>query len=105
MINTTRNFDSLKNVTQEKAATNATNESSINTTRNFDPLKNVTKTIAATNATNESSINNARIFDSLKDIAEKKAVTDGKVKVVDTAKSSIMQKDSKTGRVSIGYRP
>ena len=60
--------------------------------------------MAANNTTNVSSINNTRIFNSLKDIAEKKAVTGGRVTVVDTAKSSIMQRDSKTGRVSIGYR-
>ena len=59
---------------------------------------------AATNATNASSINNTRISNALKEIAEKKAVTGGRVTVVDTAKSSIMQRDSKTGRVSIGYR-
>ena len=89
---------------EKKATTNATNESSINNTRNSESLKNVTKKRAANNTTNVSSINNTRIFNSLKDIAEKKAVTGGRVTVVDTAKSSIMQRDSKTGRVSIGYR-
>ena len=103
-INNTRNFESLKNVTKKKAANNTTNASSINNTRIFNSLKNVTKKRAANNTTNVSSINNTRIFNSLKDIAEKKAVTGGRVTVVDTAKSSIMQRDSKTGRVSIGYR-
>ena len=103
-INDKRNFTSLKDVAEKKAKTNATNTTSINNTRNFDSLKDVTKKKAATNATNASSINNTRISNSLKDMAEKKAVTGGRVTVVDTAKSSIMQRDSKTGRVSIGYR-
>jgi len=102
-INDTRNFDSPKNVTKKMAAANATNVSSINNARIFDSPRNATKKMAANNATNDS-INNARIFNSLKDIVEKKAVTGGEVTVVDTAKSSIMQRDSKTGRVSIGYR-
>jgi hypothetical protein len=88
----------------KKAATNATNASSINNTRIFSSLKDMPDKKAATNATNASSINNTRISNALKDIAEKKAVTGGRVTVVDTAKSSIMQRDSKTGRVSIGYR-
>jgi hypothetical protein len=60
--------------------------------------------MAANNTTNASSIYDKRKIDLLKDLSEKKAATGGKVTVVDTAKSSIMQKDSKTGRVSIGYR-
>lgn len=103
-INNTRIFDSLKDMPDKKAATNATNTTSTNITRNFDPMKDIAEKKAATNATNTTSINNARIFNSLKNIAEKKAVTEGRVTVVDTAKSSIMQRDSKTGRVSIGYR-
>ena len=93
-----------RDTAEKKSAANATSASSINNTRNLDSLKDVTKKKTATNATNASSINNTRISNSLKDIAEKKAVTGGRVTVVDTAKSSIMQRDSKTGRVSIGYR-
>ena len=103
-INSSRNFDSLKNVTKQITATNTTNVSSTNNTRNFESLKNVTKKMAANNTTNASSIYDKRKIDLLKDLSEKKAATGGKVTVVDTAKSSIMQKDSKTGRVSIGYR-
>ncbi len=103
-INNTRTFNSLKDMPEKKAATNATNASSINNTRNVNSLKDTPDKKAATNATNASSINNTRISNALKDIAEKKAVTGGRVTVVDTAKSSIMQRDSKTGRVSIGYR-
>ena len=103
-INITRNINSLKDMPDKKAATTATNTTSINITRNFDSLKDVTKKTTAINATNASSINNTRISNALKEIAEKKAVTGGRVTVVDTAKSSIMQRDSKTGRVSIGYR-
>ena len=102
--NISRNLDSLKNVTKQITATNTTNVSSTNNTRNFESLKNVTKKMAANNTTNASSIYDKRKIDLLKDLSEKKAATGGKVTVVDTAKSSIMQKDSKTGRVSIGYR-
>jgi hypothetical protein len=102
--NNTRNINSLKDMPDKKAATNATNASSINNTRNINSLKDMPDKKAATNATNASSINNTRISNALKEIAEKKAVTGGRVTVVDTAKSSIMQRDSKTGRVSIGYR-
>ena len=103
-INDTRDFTSLKDVAEKKAETNATNASLINDTRNFTYQKSVAEKKAATNATNAPSINKTRISNSLKDIAEKKAVTGGRVTVVDTAKSSILQRDSKTGRVSIGYR-
>ena len=97
--------ENLTRETAEKeAAINATNESSINNTRNFDSLTDVTKKTTAINATNTTSINITRISNFLKDIAEKKIGTGGRVTVVDTAKSSIMQRDSKTGRVSIGYR-
>jgi len=103
-INNTRIFNSLKDVAEKKAETNATNASLINDTRIFTSQKSVAEKKAATNATNASSINKTRISNSLKDIAEKKAVTGGRVTVVDTTKSSILQRDSKTGRVSIGYR-
>jgi endonuclease YncB( thermonuclease family) len=88
----------LRDMAEEKAATSA---SSNNGNKNFDPLKDIAGKKIATNA---SSINNNRISDPLKDMAEKKAVTGGSVTVGDASKSSIMQKDSKTGRVSIGYR-
>jgi len=103
-INDKRDFTYLKDVAEKKAATNASNVSSINNTRIFSSLKDMPDKKAATNATNASSINNTRISNALKDIAEKKAVTGVKVIVGDTEKSSIMQRDSKTGRVSIVYR-
>ena len=72
-----------------------------NDQRNFDALKNMAENKAATNV---SSIDGQRNFDPLKDMAEIKAATGGGVTVGNTMKSSVMQKDSKTGRVSIGYR-
>lgn len=40
----------------------------------------------------------------LKKMAEKKTASEGNVAVIDATKSGVMQKDSQSGRVSIGYR-
>ncbi len=40
----------------------------------------------------------------LKEMAEERTASGGNVAVIDATKSSVMQKDSQSGRVSIGYR-
>ncbi len=83
---------------EKKAATSA---SSIDDQRNIDLLEDMAGKKTAVNA---SSIDGQRSFDPLKEMAERKAATGGGVTIGDTMKSSVMQKDSKSGRVNIGYR-
>ncbi len=90
--------DLLRSMAEKKAETSA---SSTNDQRSFDTLKNMGENKAAANV---SSINGPKDFDPLKDMDEIKAATGGSVTVGDRMKSSVMQKDSKTGRVNIGYR-